>query len=86
MYLIWQGHLGRRWIHYIVLTTDIAVQAATHLLHDTTKVFKTEFALSSFYENKVLSPNLSKLAETDISAEVPCFHKMKKTVSKMNGF
>ena len=45
-------------------------------------VFKTVFQKSSFYENKVLSQNLSKLTP----AKVPCFHRMKNTVSKMNGF
>ena len=44
--------------------------------------FTTVFARSSVYENKVLSRNLSKLSQT----EVPCFHKLNNTVSKMNGF
>ena len=49
-----------------------------------TKVHKTVLAQSSFYENKVLSQNLSPLT----LGEVPCLYIIKimhNTVLKMNG-
>ena len=42
-------------------------------------VFKTVFASSSFYDNKVLSLNISKLAPAIISWRT-FFHKMQNTV------